>query len=571
MKGDDRENKKAEQKKPPSNPWFGAMVFGGGLAVVAVLALPLAVPAIAVGAGAVGLGAVASSTAIGLGFVTTGAVAGGALGYNYGSDVTDFIEKNITNQNKVAESVKESGEAIGERVSGDITGIKADGQASSQQSARSEVANQKIRIVGAAPPTNERLGDQGELSARENLEHLMQLRINQVESLLTQEGEKKLETLKAIFEKYSGKVGIEERYTIDVNESAQNEIIKRQLNPEYKEVSREKFIDELAQFKTFKGSIESLAKDDAITAETCEKITDFIGNFKKFKGGNDSTDVAVKKIDKDVAAIRAIITSNNKEDSEKEGEIKQYFNEAKPSNNNQKVGCFTAFTSLFKCFRSRVKGEAKEEAKKEHLQLVKDFIDLSIRKVEEDKDNNNKYSLYYNVKSGPEGSNVTSFGLTIKDIEKFKKEITESKVADMDKSKEDNGPNNKEKTTDQKIADELIKHATFYYKIKSLMEDAGMSKDKKNKEVNDFLYKFKNYVKNNELDQSIDKDVEEIGKIFKSVDQKYSKGGVKDSEMLEYFSKQRIPELVVSYRGPEGGEPLSRAVSEYRTSSVRAL
>ena len=102
---------KAEQNKThktPSDHWFGAMVFGGGLAVVAVLALPLAVPAIAVGAGAVGLGAVASSTAIGLGFVTTGAVAGGALGYNYGNDVIVFIDKNITNQNKVAESSTQS-------------------------------------------------------------------------------------------------------------------------------------------------------------------------------------------------------------------------------------------------------------------------------------------------------------------------------------------------------------------------------------------------------------------------------------------------------------------------------
>jgi len=80
-----------DKTKSDTNPWFGAVAFGGGLAVVAVLALPLAVPAIAVGAGAVGLGAVASSTAISLGFVTTSAIAGVALGYHHGPDAIDSI------------------------------------------------------------------------------------------------------------------------------------------------------------------------------------------------------------------------------------------------------------------------------------------------------------------------------------------------------------------------------------------------------------------------------------------------------------------------------------------------
>ena len=151
--------------KTPSNNWLNAMVFGGGLAVVAVLALPLAVPAIAVGAGAVGIGAVASSTAIGLGFVTTGAVAGGALGYNYGSDVTDFIEKNITNQNKVAESSTQSAGVSerrdSKRASGDITGITPPHQDSMRQSARSEsptateVVNHEVRELSAAPSAGE--------------------------------------------------------------------------------------------------------------------------------------------------------------------------------------------------------------------------------------------------------------------------------------------------------------------------------------------------------------------------------------------------------------------------------
>lgn len=353
------DNKPAEQNKThktPSDHWFGAMVFGGGLAVVAVLALPLAVPAIAVGAGAVGLGAVASSTAIGLGFVTTGAVAGGALGYNYGSDVTDFIEKNITHLDKVAASVKESGEAIGERVSGDITGIKADGQASSQQSARSEVVNHKIRELSADPSANNMGGEQ---QTQESIpatpqqkektlaffKKFMEFRIQGVDKILKEKsdnGSKKssIESFLNDVDKSFSLDITKDKLCIPESEKEKCKELFEKKAPTCFDILREgrqgvatdeKIIKELSKIITYKFKIKSLlsaGEDEAVV----DKVKNFSKEFESYwkNTGDKQATQATSLIEKDVEAIKEILKESPQK-GEYQNEAHIYFeNSAEP-------------------------------------------------------------------------------------------------------------------------------------------------------------------------------------------------------------------------------------------------
>lgn len=360
------DNNKAQQNethKAHSNPLFSAMVFGGGLAVVAFLALPLAVPAIAVGVGAVGLGAVASSTAIGLGFVTTGAVAGGALGYNYGSDVIKFIETNTSHREKVVESFTQS-----ERVSvggdskiasGDGTGITPPHQDSMRQSARSEsptsaeVVNRDTREVGAAPSDNNMGGEQ---QAHESipatpqqkeetlafLKKFMEFRIQEVDKILKEKSDKgskksSIESfLNDVDKSFNLDIAKDKLYIPEDDKDKVKKLFEQKaptcfdivrgdrerykentakLREHKKEVKvEEKIIMELSKIITHKFKIISLlsaGKDKAVVDKAVDDkaVVDKVKNFsKEFKSywNNAGGKQTGSDIEKDVEAIKKI-------------------------------------------------------------------------------------------------------------------------------------------------------------------------------------------------------------------------------------------------------------------------
>ena len=363
------DNKPAEQNKThktPSDHWFGAMVFGGGLAVVAVLALPLAVPAIAVGAGAVGLGAVASSTAIGLGFVTTGAVAGGALGYNYGNDVIVFIDNNITNQNKVAESSTQSEKVSvrrdSKRASGDGTGITTPHQDSMRQSARSEsptateVVNHENRELSAAPSANN-MG--GEKQTQESIpatpqqkektlaffKKFMEFRIQGVDKILKEKrdnGSKKssIESfLNDVDKSFSLDIAKDKLCIPESEEEKCKELFEKKA-PTCFDIHREgrqgvatdeEIIKELSKIITHKFKIKSLlsaGEDEAVV----DKVKNFSKEFESYwkNTGDKQATQATSLIEKDVEAIKEILKESPQK-GEYQNEAHIYFeNSAEP-------------------------------------------------------------------------------------------------------------------------------------------------------------------------------------------------------------------------------------------------
>ena len=84
----------------------GAVVLGGIFTIAAVLTLPLAAPAIAVGAGAVGISAL-SSTAISVGFIGLSAVIGGVSGGIVGNKIASNAIEQEEQQQQQSEKEQE--------------------------------------------------------------------------------------------------------------------------------------------------------------------------------------------------------------------------------------------------------------------------------------------------------------------------------------------------------------------------------------------------------------------------------------------------------------------------------